>query len=203
MPFNKLSLGALGLAVGFAAPALAAASPHEAAVKACAVHGESGPARPVTAIADGRGGSLVWLTDADTNLFLCSADADGHVYAYSMIFDDLLQGAGATFAEPLYIDSAGKPVAGASDPLAVAEQACQAYLAGEAGKVVRKVSGTVVGKGADGLDDAWLPGYFVFIETEAGETFLCDATSNAQVWAFHRIGRPLVHPLLSFGDPVG
>jgi hypothetical protein len=199
MPIKMLSLGLLGLVAGFAAPALAAVSPHEAAVKACAVHGDSGPARPVTAIADGRGGSLVWLTDADTNLFLCSADADGHVYAYSMIFDDLLQGAGASFVEPLYIDGAGKPVAGASDPLAVAEHACQAYLAGEAGKVVGKIAS----KGADGLDDAWLPGYFVFIETEAGETFLCDATSNAQVWAFHRIGKPLSHPLLSLGNPVG
>jgi hypothetical protein len=199
MPINLLRLGALGLAAGFAAPVSAAASPHEAAVQACTVQGDGAPARPVTAIADGRGGSLVWLTDEDTNLFLCSADADGRVYAYSMIFDDLLQGAGASFVEPLYIDGAGKPVAGAADPLAVAERACQAYLAGEAGTAV----GTISSKGADGLNDDWLPGYFVFIETEAGETFLCDATSNAQVWAFHRIGKPLSYPLLTFGNPVG
>jgi hypothetical protein len=194
MPIRMLRRGALGLVAGFAAPVVAAASPHEAAVRACAVQGEGAPARPVTAIADGRGGSLVWLTDADTNLFLCSADGDGHVYAYSMIFDDLLQGAGASFVEPLYIDGAGTPVAGESDPFAVAEWACQAYLAGEAGKVVGKISS----KGADGLNDDWLPGYFVFIETEAGETFLCDATPNAQVWAFSKIGKPL-----SLGNPVG
>jgi hypothetical protein len=30
---------------------------------------------PVTAIDDGLGGSLVWLTDSDANLWPCSADA--------------------------------------------------------------------------------------------------------------------------------
>jgi hypothetical protein len=42
-----------------------------------------------------------------------------------------------------------------------------------------------------GRNANWLPGYYVFLETEAGETFLCDATANAQVWAFARIGEPL------------
>ncbi|HUU66147.1 MAG TPA: hypothetical protein VMW57_02545 [Methyloceanibacter sp.] len=194
-----VSLGALGLAANLAAPAVAAASPHEAAMRSCAAAGDEGPARPVTAIADGRGGSLVWLTDADTNLFLCSAGADGHVYAYSKIFDDLLAGEGAHLVEPLYVDGDGQPVTSPPDPLAVAERACQAYLAGEDGKVVGKVSG----KGADGLNEAWLPGYFVFIESAAGETFLCDATANAQVWAFARIGKPLGSPLLKSANPTG
>jgi hypothetical protein len=112
------------------------------------------------------------------------------VYAYSMIFDDLLKGAGADLVEPIYIDGDGEPVLPAQDPLAVAELACQTYLDGETGKVV--------GRGADGLNADWLPGYFVFIETDAGETFLCDATPNAQVWAFARIGKPL-----GLGEPVG
>jgi hypothetical protein len=146
------------------------------------------PATPVTAIDDGRGGSLVWLTDAEANLWLCSADTGGHVYAYSLIFDDLLKGAGARLVEPVYLDGEGNPVAPAPDPLAVAERACQAYLDG----------GTVVGRGKDGLNADWLPGYFVFIETAAGETFLCDATPNAQVWVFARIGGPL-RPI----NPVG
>jgi hypothetical protein len=56
----------------------------------------------------------------------------------------------------------------------------------------------VVGKGADSLNADWLPGYFVFIETDAGETYLCDATPDAQVWAFAKIGAPL-----DLGNPVG
>jgi hypothetical protein len=144
----------------------------------------------VTAIDDGRGGSLVWLTDSDANLWLCSADANGNVYAYSMIFDDLLAGAGASLVEPIYLDEEGKPVSPRQDLLAVAEQACQAYL--EDG------TGTVVARGHDGLNADWLSGYFVFIETDAGETYLCDATPNAQVWAFARLGEPL-----NLGNPVG
>jgi hypothetical protein len=31
----------------------------------------------------------------------------------------------------------------------------------------------------------------VFLGTEAGDTFLCNATANAQVWVFARIGAPL------------
>jgi hypothetical protein len=184
----------LGLTAGFGPLAGAKGTPHEAAVKACAQARDGAPATPVTAIADGRGGSLVWLTDAETNLWLCSADADGQVYAYDMIFDDLLAGAGAGLVKPIVIDGDGAPIEPVQDPLLVAEQACQAYLDGE--------GGTVVSKGADGLNANWLPGYFVFIETEAGETYLCNATPNAQVWAFARIGEPLGDPFKP-GNPVG
>ena len=207
MDVRRLAFGVgiygIRLAASLAAPTVAAASPHDAATQACAEAGEGAPARPVTAIADGRGGSLVWLTDADTNLWLCSAGADGHVYAYSMIFDDLLAGGGAHFVEPIYVDGEGRPVTPGPDPLAVAERACQAYLSGETGDLVSGVPGQVSSKGADGLNADWLPGYFVFIETKAGETFLCDATPNAQVWAFARIGKPLGRPLLKFGNPAG
>jgi len=188
-------LWVLGIAAGFGVPAIAVAeTPHASAADACAVVRDGEPATPIAAIDDGRGGSLVWLTDADANLWLCSADASGRVFAYSMIFNDLLGGAGASLAQPIYIGSDGKPIPPAQDPLAVAERACQAYLQGEPGRL----AGKVVGKGGDGLNANWLPGYFVFIETDAGETFLCDATANAQVWAFAKIGEPL-----SLGNPVG
>jgi len=200
MKFNILSLGlglGLGLclpAAGNARPAPAAEHPHAKAIEACAVVGEGAPAKPVTAIADGRGGSLVWLTDAEANLWLCSADGSGQVQAYKLIFDDLLEGAGAQLVTPIILDRDGKPVRPAPDPLEMAALACQAYLDGKIGEVVGKVSV----KGADGLNAGWLPGYFVFLETQAGETFLCDATPNAQVWAFARIGEPLGLP-----QPVG
>jgi len=100
-----------------------------------------------------------------------------------MIFDDLLAGAGASLVTPIILDRDGKPVSPPSDPLATAELACRTYLDGEGGEVVAR--------GPDGLNTNWLPGYYVFLETEAGETFLCDATANAQVWAFARIGEPL------------
>lgn len=191
MNVKTLSLGAglLALAGAAAVPAEATRS-HEAAMEACSIARGAEPALPITAIADGRGGSLVWLTDAEINLWLCSADSEGRVLAYTMIFDDLLAGAGASLVEPIYLDETGKPVSPAQDPAAVAALACQAYLGGQIGKVV--------GSGIDGLNANWIPGYFVFIETVAGEIFLCDATPNAQVWAFAKIGGPI-----KLDSPVG
>jgi hypothetical protein len=186
----SFGLGLCMVAAGNAWPTLAVEHNHALAIETCAAAGEGAPASPVTAIADGRGGSLVWLTDTEANLFLCGSDGSGHVYTYSLIFDDLLEGAGAQLITPITIDRDGKPVQPVPDPLEMAALACQAYLDGEAGKIV--------GRGADGLNANWLPGYFVFLETEAGETFLCDATPNIQVWVFARIGAP---PIL--GNPVG
>jgi hypothetical protein len=107
---NALSLSAglcaLGLAASLAAAPAAAEASHATAIDACSGH-KGVPATPVTAIDDGRGGSLVWLTNSDANLWLCSADASGNVYAYSMIFDDLLAGAGASLVEPIYLDEEG------------------------------------------------------------------------------------------------
>lgn len=184
-----LSLCALVGINGFAA-AEDATIGHDVALQACAVAHDEEVAVPITAIDDGRGGSLVWLTDSNANLWLCSAAADGQVYAFSMIFSDLLKGAGGQFVLPVHIGSDGTAVPPPHDPLHIAELACQAYLPGDGDKVV--------GKGADGLNADWIPGYFVFIETDAGETYLCDATPDAQVWAFAKIGAPL-----DLGNPVG
>jgi hypothetical protein len=111
-------------------------SAQNAAFEACLTHVHA--AALVTAVDDGRGGSLVWLTDRDNNLWLCNADADGHVYAYSMIFDDLLAGAGASLVTPIILDREGKSVSPPPDPLATAELACRAYLDGEGGEVVAR-----------------------------------------------------------------
>jgi hypothetical protein len=44
----------------------------------------------------------------------------------------------------------------------------------------------VVARGHDGVNADWLTGYFVLIETDAGEAYLCDATPNAQVWGLRQ-----------------
>lgn len=177
-------LGSLVLATSGGA-ASETAPGHARAVAAC-IAGDGGPMEVVTAIDDGRGRSLVWLTDADTNLWLCSADGAGRVYTRNLIFDDLLKGAGAKALPPTSVDRNGKPVLPA-DPLGIAQGACQAYLGDDPGVVLES--------GPDGLEGDWLPGYFVFLQTGTGETFLCNATPNAQVWVFARIGAPLFDAL--------
>ena len=185
---SSAGLAAFALAASMTVPAGAADEPHASAIKACSSASAHGPAAVVTAIDDGRGGSLVWLTDANANLWLCSADTDGHIYDYSMITGDLLNGAGADLVNIDQATDDGTVPTPEHDPLDVAERACQASLSEGPGKVV--------GSGKDGLTGDWIPGYFVFIETGAG-TYLCDATADAQVWAFAEIGDPL-----TFGHSV-
>ena len=103
---------------------------------------------------------------------------------------DLLQGAGASLVpdEPVDDDEYSVPLPD-PNPLDIAELACQAYFPGEDGKTI--------GRGLDGLGDKFVPGYYVFFES-GGRTYLCDATGDAQVWAFAEIGDPL-----AIGNPVG
>ena len=169
----------------------AEADPHATAVKACTTANEHQPASLVTAIDDGRGGSLVWLTDGNADLWFCSADAAGKIYAYVIMTGDLLQGAGASLVPDEFFDDDEYSVPLPDpNPLDIAELACKAYFPGDDPT-------KVVGRGQDGLAEKFVPGYFVFIES-GGHTYLCDATADAQVWAFAEIGDPL-----GFGNAVG
>jgi hypothetical protein len=195
MNFNHLSLGAglvvLALSAFAAIGAGAEADAHAIAVKACTTANGHQPAQVVTAIDDGRGGSLVWLTDSEANLWFCSADAAGKIYAYVVMAGDLLQGAGSvlvpdeSFADDEYSVPLPDP-----NPLDIAELACKAYFPSDD-------PAKVIGRGRDGLVENFVPGYYVFIES-GGHTYLCDATGDAQVWAFTEIGDPL-----ALGNPVG
>jgi hypothetical protein len=187
MSLKHLPLGAgfvaLALAASLSVPASAKDDPHASAIKACSSASAHQPAVAVTAIDDGRGGSLVWLTDAAANLWLCSVDSDGHIYAYPMITGDLLNDACANLVSIDKATDDGTVPTPEHNPLDVAERACQASLSEGPGKVV--------GSGQDGLAGDWVPGYFVFIEMGGGSVYLCDATADAQVWAFAEIGDPL------------
>jgi hypothetical protein len=182
-------LAALVLGVSLSLPASAATDLHASAVHACTIANASQPVDFVAEVDDGRGGSLVWLTDADANLWLCNADADGHIFAYSKMTGDLLLGAGANLVGLEPVVNEGEVGMPEQNPLTIAEKACQAYLSAGPGKVV--------GSGPDGLDGDWVPGYYVYIDTGNG-LVLCDATADAQVWSFAEIGDPL-----SLGNPVG
>ncbi len=182
-------LAALLLGASFSFPASAGTDLHASAVQACTTANASQPVDFVAAVDDGRGGSLVWLTDANANLWLCNADADGQIFAYEKMTGDLLQGAGADLVGIEPVVDEGDVTVPEKNPLTIAEKACQAYLSDGPGRIV--------GSGLDGLDGDWVPGYYVFIDTGDGLR-LCDATADAQVWSFAAIGDPL-----SLGNPVG
>ena len=149
---------------------------HDAAIEACSA---INPVRPVTlvnAVDDGSGigFSLVWLNDKDGNLWMCDADANGNVYAYTILTGDLLEGEGPELIglQDVAFDE--------EDPQAIAEQVCAAYPEG---------GGTVAAVVADGL--GFDPGFIVFVADSAGAYHLCNATGVAAVWAFEPVGEPI------------
>ena len=187
MKRNSLITGA-GVAVMAAAGLLLAsanAAPaqtdHEAAIKACSTVNPSQPVKVVNAVDDGSGigFSLVWLNDKDGNLWLCDADADGNVYVYSILTGDLLEGAGGELIG-LQLASDGTYE---GEPQKIAEKVCAAYLTD---------GGRVLASTPDGFEAD--PGFVIFVQDNAGNFHLCNATGDAMIWAFEPIGEPLTFP---------
>ena len=156
---------------------------HETAIKACSTANPLQPVQVVNAVEDGSGigFSLVWLNDKDGNLWMCDADSDGNVYSYSLVTQDLLDGSGPELIGLTEADF------GEVDPQATAEKVCIAHLAD---------GGMVLATAPDGFEQD--PGFVIFVEANNdGGLYLCNATSNAMIWAFEPIGDPL-----SFGQQV-
>ena len=108
---------------------------HETAIKACSTVNPTQPVEIVNAVEDGSGigFSLVWLNDKDGNLWMCDADSDGNVYSYSLVTQDLLDGAGPELIGLTEADF------GEVNPQETAEKVCVAYLT-QGGKASRSSS---------------------------------------------------------------
>jgi hypothetical protein len=186
MKRNGLIMGAAFAAMASAALVLTSANAeqatagHEDAVKACSTVNPSQPVSVLNAVDDGSGigFSLVWLNDKDGNLWMCDADADadGNVYVYSLLTGDLLEGAGGELIGLQLTADGGIE----GEPQQIAEKVCVAHT-GEGGKVLAIAP--------DGLEVD--PGFVIFVQNAAGETYLCNATGDAMIWAFEPVGDPL------------
>ena len=185
MKRTTLITGAALAVVASAALALVSAhaetavTPHETAIKACSTVNPAQPVEVVNAVDDGSGigFSLVWLNDKDGNLWMCDADAEGNVFSYSLVTKDLLEGAGP---ELIGLTEASF---GEADPQETAEKVCVAHLAD---------GGNVLASAADGFETD--PGFVIFVKDKQGGIYLCNATSDAMIWAFEPIGEPLTFP---------
>jgi hypothetical protein len=111
---------------------------------------------------------------------MCDADSEGNVYSYSLVTNDLLDGDGLTVA------GITEAALTELEPQAIAEKVCVGWLAD---------GGEVVASASDGYEQD--PGFLIFVESTAGDLYLCNATSDAMIWAFEPIGDPL-----SFGQQV-
>ena len=187
MTRNSLMIGAGFAVLASASLVLASANAelvaatHDAAIKACSTVNPSQPVTVVNAVDDGSGigFSLVWLNDKDGNLWMCDADTDGNVYSYSIVAKDLLEGGGPELIG-LQLASDGTYD---GKPEEIAGKVCAAYLTD---------GGKVLATNSDGL--AIDPGFVIFVEDSKSDLYLCNATSDAMVWAFEPIGDPLTFP---------
>jgi hypothetical protein len=172
------ALASLGLILSPVSAEEPAATGHDAAIKACSTVNPKQPVEVLNAVDDGSGigFSLVWLKDIDGNLWMCDADSQGNVYTYTILTGDLLAGTGP---ELIGLQPASNGTLD-GDPKTIAEKVCVAHLEG---------GGKVLVSAADGLDSD--PGFIVFVQDNAGNFHICNATGDAMIWAFEPVGDPL------------
>lgn len=150
-------------------------SGRDAATSVCISFNKYGPVQAEAAVEDGLGDWIVWVRDKDKDLWMCNASAEGNVYANILIRGDLLEGAGAQAIALL-------PVAHTAPGNADAEKAER--LCAAAG---RKVDATrIVATVGDGVGD-----YVVWLQGGDQSYWLCNASSDAELFAFEPIHSPL------------
>jgi hypothetical protein len=185
MKHNTMLLSASMAALVFAtlaatsAVSAQAANNHNTAINACTTANEYQPVNVVAAIDNGSGYTLVWLTDTDGDLWMCHADNHGSIYAYEVVDGDLLEGEGPEMIN-LEFASNGEPK---GKPQQVAEKVCTAAASLQPAKVIASRP--------DGLSGDWTSGFSVFLQDDAGDYYLCNATGDASIWAWAPLGDPL------------
>ena len=174
-PLAVLALAALTVSPAVSAPA----SSHAAAISACTTANDYQPVDVVTGLDNGAGYTLVWLTDTDGDLWMCHANNQGSIYAYEYVSDDLLEGEGPSMIDLRY-DTASNPV---GDPQNIAERVCNAAAPLQPARVIASRP--------DGLsEEDYVAGFSVFLQDDVGDTYLCNASSDASIWTWSQIGDP-------------
>lgn len=150
---------------------------HASAIKACVAVNEYQPVNTLAAVEDGRGNSLVWLQDVDEDLWLCNADKQGDIFAYEVVDGDLLEGKGSALTEE-------ESSSGERDSQATAERVCQMMVAAPPAEILASREDGLAG-------DDWTSAFAVFVRDSDKNEFLCNATGDAEIFAFAEIGEPL------------
>lgn len=179
---STIAATALSVAAAFAAAPSASAEPmtgiteEQAATAVCLSFNAYGPVQAVSTVSDGIGDWIVWVRDKDGDLWLCNASAEGNVYANTLIKGDLARGAGERVLALMPVAAQISPEREAIDR---AERLCKA-----AGRKFDAT--TIVATVEDGLGD-----YVVWMQAGDNSYWLCNASADAQLYAFQRIHSPL------------
>jgi hypothetical protein len=174
MKTNIITAGLFALAltpaVALAHPAGGADEGEAIAIDACTTFNEYGPTELIAVVEDGMGDYLVWLEDADEDLWACNANADGDIYANVIVADDLLEGEGPAMVH--LVNGAAT-----RHPAKQAERLCLAVAEGEA-ELVATVE--------DGLGD-----YLVWLAVDEETFIMCNASSDGLLYAFEEVSMPI------------
>jgi hypothetical protein len=160
-----------GLSASFAGDRQGSA---DSAVAACLNFNDYGPAELNEVVDDGFDGYLVWVEDADGDLWMCDASDTGDIYANAIIDGDLFDGEGADI---LGVDDASMDI-GEADAITRAERVCT--------EISEDEEASVIASADDGLGD-----YVVWVEGGDGDLTLCNASAYGEVFAFESIDGPL------------
>ena len=147
----------------------------KAAISACLDVNEYLPAEAIEVVQDGLGDWLVWIEDRDTDLWMCNASEDGAVYANVMLEGDLLEGNGFDLIN--YSETGGRGLR--LGPAATAEFLCSAI-----GNTIENME--IVETVDDGLGD-----YLVWLENDAEDLWVCNASADAKLYVFEPVDYPL------------
>jgi hypothetical protein len=145
----------------------------DTAIAACIDLNGYKPATLVEAVEDGLGDWIVWVEDTDGDLWLCNANGEGSVYANVYLEGDLLKGEGADFVS--YEDDSGQH----PGPAGRAEELCSAV-----GALVDELE--IVATVDDALGD-----YLVWLQNADGAYWMCNASSEAELYTFEPVQYPL------------
>ena len=172
MKTQIFSAALLALAFSPVVSATANAGASDVAIEACSNFNEYGPVEVMAAVDDGMGDTLVWLTDADEDLWACNASGEGDIFANVMVDDDLLEGEGPAMVQLV----SGNP---SRHPELQAGRLCLAVAEEQNVEIVASVE--------DGLGD-----YMVWLEVDGGESYImCNASSDGALYAFETVAMPL------------
>jgi hypothetical protein len=179
---------AIAPVAALAHPAGGADEGQNIAIQACTGFNEYGPVDVVSVVKDGMGDYLIWLEDVDEDLWACNANASGDVYANVIVYDDLLEGEGASM---LQLVSGGAT----RHPERQAERLCLAVADDDAFEIVATAE--------DGLGD-----YVVWLTADDETFIMCNASADGRLYAFEEVGMPLndgyvIEPATAGTSPAG
>lgn len=142
----------------------------------CATVNEYQPVDVVSIAPDGMGDYIVWMTDADGDIWACNASGQGDIYTYDLVVGDLLEGIGRETLVDVGVIRVGSQPTMSDEEIAI--RTCWAILEDENSEPVVAVE--------DGVGD-----YLVWLQESNGDLYMCNANGKGEIFIFTQVDYPI------------